>query len=441
MSSPTIRALSIGGRALLGRLLTPPYYLAIIGAMQLISLWSLQWRVGPIPLGIALVGFLVTLGILLSRRATDLVKQLTLLGFIGVVTVLPLVIIIVTRPHLGYTIEHDGLMQTESAIDRVLHGQRIYGIDWSQTPIGRFPWNLTPQGNPALHHYAYYPLTVLSAIPFRIATLILHIPFDYRMVLIGFLAIGIAATALLPIPAAGRMMVAIAVLIDPQVTTFFLMGRNDIAYLAMVLLTLALLARGRTALASLALGFGIALKPFALLVLPFLLLTIWLRWQGTPTSNRRREAMACVLALLAPAVLTIAPFFLADPGAFWRDTVLFTNGGIPDAYPINGQGFSAILYSLRIITHRTDAFPFGLFQVAAMLPALWFGLRLIVRRPTLASWLAAYTVLLFGFAFFSRFFNDNYAGDVIALVLCIPALRGIPLIPVRSLSAERRKAA
>src|SRR5438270_793410 len=308
-------SLSVGGRALLGRLLTPPYYLAIIEAMQLISLWSLQWRVGPIPLGIALVGFLVTLGILLSRRATDLVKQLTLLGFIGVVTVLPLVIIIVTRPHLGYTIEHDGLMQTESAIDRVLHGQRIYGIDWSQTPIGRFPWNLTPQGNPALHHYAYYPLTVLSAIPFRIATLILHIPFDYRMVLIGFLAIGIAETA------------------------------------------------------------------------------------------------------------------------------LFTNGGIPDAYPINGQGFSAILYSLRIITHRTDAFPFGLFQVAAMLPALWFGLRLIVRRPTLASWLAAYTVLLFGFAFFSRFFNDNYAGDVIALVLCIPALRGIPLIPVRSLSAERRKAA
>ena len=76
-----------------------------------------------------------------------------------------------------------------------------------------------------------------------------------------------------------------------------------------------------------------------------------------------------------------------------------------------------------------------------MLPALWFGLRLIVRRPTLASWLAAYTVLLFGFAFFSRFFNDNYAGDVIALVLCIPALRGIALIPVRSLSAERREAA
>jgi uncharacterized membrane protein len=428
--------------ALIARLLSPPYYLAIIGAMQLISLWALQWRVGLVPLALALIGLLLTLGALLSRRVTDGVKQLTLLGLTGIMSVLPVLVVIVTRPHLGFTFEHDGLMQTESAIDRVLHGQPIYGIDWSQTPIGKFPWDLTAQGNPAVHHYAYYPLTVLSAIPFKLATLVLHVPFDYRMVLLAFLAVGIVATALLPVSPAARMMVAIAVFINPQVTTYFFMGRNDIAFLAMVLLTLALLARGRTVLSSLALGVGIALKPFALLALPFLVLAIWLRWQRGFTRDRRREVVGCGLALTLPAILTIAPFFFADPGAFWRDTVLFTNGGIPDAYPINGQGFSAILYSLRVIAHRTDGFPFGIFQVAAMLPALWLGVRLILRRPTLASWIGAYTLLLFAFAFFSRFFNDNYAGDVIALALCVPALRGMRLIPAQgesSLPRSRRR--
>jgi uncharacterized membrane protein len=423
------------------RLLTPPYYLAVIGSLQLTNLWALQWRVGLAPVALGAGGLLVTLVVLLSRRIGDAVKQLALLGLVGIVTVLPVLIIIVTRPHLGLTIEHDGLLQTESAVDRVLHGQPIYGVDWSHTPIGRLPWYLTPQGNPAIHHYAYYPLTVLSAIPFRVVTLILHVPFDYRMVLLGFLAIGIVAAALLPVPATVRMMVAVALFIHPQITQFFFMGRNDIAYIAMVLLTLALLARGNTVLASLALGVGIALKPFALLALPFVLLTIWLRWQRSPAVNRRREAIACGLAIVGPAVVTIAPFFLADPAAFWRDTVLFTNGGIPDAYPINGDGFSNILLMLHVIPDRTAAFPFGPFQVAAMVPALWFGIRWIIRRPTLARWLAAYTLVFFAFAFFSRFFNDNYQGDVIALVCCIPALWGMPLIPLRVTPAERQRAA
>jgi len=426
---------------MVSRLITPPYFLAIVGAIQLIDLWAFQWRIGIIPVALGLVGLLLTLGVLLSRRATDIVKQLTLLGLIGVMTVLPVVIVIVTRPHVGYTIEHDGLMQTESAVDRVLHGQPIYGVDWSHTPMAGFRWDLTPTGNPALHHYVYYPLQVLGAIPFKLITEVFGLPFDFRMVLLGFLAIAVLATAVLPIPISGRLVVAIAIFINPQFTSYFFMGRNDIAFLSMILLTVALLARGRTVLACLALGVGIALKPFALLAVPFVLLAIRLRWIRLHGSNRTREAVACAIALTAPAILSIAPFFLANPGAFWRDTVLFTTGGIPDAYPINGVGFSAILYDMRIIHSRTADFPFGLFQLAATLPSLWLGLRWIIRRPTLARWLAAYTVLLFAFAFFSRFFNDNYRGDVIVLALSILGLRGVPLFQVGSRTVEERRAA
>jgi hypothetical protein len=122
------------------------------------------------------------------------------------------------------------------------------------------------------------------------------------------------------------------------------------------------------------------------------------------------------------------PFFLADPAAFWSDTVLYATGGIPDAYPIAGYGFGELLYERGLIAHRTDVFPFGLFQLAAMLPVLWFTARAFLRRPTIGRWMGGYACLLLAFTFFARFFNDNYAGVVISLLLCVRPLGGRWLI-------------
>ena len=401
------------------RLASPPLYLAVLGSLQLAVLWLLQAHFGTwLPLT-ATVALALVLALVALVRDRWLVKLWAVAGLSLFTAVVPALFEVIRRPRIGLTVEHDGMLQVESAIDRVLSGQPIYGVDWSATPLGSLPWDLTPGGNPALHHFAYLPLTVLAGIPFRMVSRVLGLPFDYRTVLAAFVVIGLVAIVLLPQSAQRRIMLLTAVFISPLITLYLWSGRNDVEFLAMLFVSLALLSRAHLVAASGALGLALALKPFAWPAVPLLLLLLILRWRHHRDS---RELIFGGLALLAPPLLTIAPFFLANPAAFIGDVILYTSGGVPDAYPIAGYGFAELLYNAHLIGHRTDAFPFALFQLAAVAPVLWLVLRAFNRRPTARQWLAGYAWLLLVFCFFARFFNDNYAAAVITLFLCLPAV-------------------
>src|SRR5436190_398518 len=127
-------------------------------------------------------------------------------------------------------------LTTPSVYLAVLGGQAIYGVDWSGTPMARLPWDLTSGGNPALHHMAYFPLTVLVGIPVRLLTGTLGLGFDYRIVLIAFALLGLFAIATLPVAAERRLMVLAAIYVSPLITLYLWSGRNDIEFLATVLL-------------------------------------------------------------------------------------------------------------------------------------------------------------------------------------------------------------
>ena len=416
------------------RLTTPLGYLAVLGGLQVVLLWVLSGHYG-YWLPLLATGGLITLLALLV--ATERHWRLKLLGIslLGALTAIgPTLVGIVQRPRIGLTMEHDGLLQVESAIDRLLKGQPIYGVDWSQTPMASIGWDLTPGANPALHHLAYYPLTVLLGIPFRLVTDALGLPFDYRVVLIAFAVLGLIAIIVLPISLERRFLLLTAIYASPLITLYLWAGRNDIQFLAVVLLTLMFLSRGHATLAAGALGVAIALKPFAWVALPFLLMVLLIRWRAR---HSRREVLASLAALVAVPAVTILPFFFANPAAFWTDVVLYTSGGVADAYPIAGYGFGELLYTLHLISRRTDSFPFAIFQLAAVVPVLWFSARAFLRRPTLACWMAGYACVLLAFTFFARFFNDNYAAVVITLLLCVLPLGDLTLQPAPARRAER----
>jgi len=179
------------------------------------------------------------------------------------------------------------------------------------------------------------------------------------------------------------------------------------------------------------------LKPFAWMAVPFLLLVLLIRWRA---QHSRREVVTSLVALAVTPIATIVPFVVANPHAFWTDVVLYTSGGIPDAYPIAGYGFGNLLYTLHVIARRTDAFPFLIFQLAAALPVLWLTARAFLRRPTIGRWMAGYAGVLLAFTFFARFFNDNYAAVVITLFLCVLPLGGLSLAPAPAVEAERLSA-
>ena len=419
------------------RLTTPVGYLGVLGALQVVLLWVLRGRYG---IWLAVASTATLLALLLLLRASTRRWRLKLWGvsLLGLLTAMgPTLIGILQRPRIGLTMEHDGLLQVESAVDRLLKGQPIYGVDWSNTPMAAFGWDLTPGPNPALHHLAYYPLTVLAGIPFRLLTDVLGLPFDYRLVLMAFGVIGLLAIITLPISQQRRFLLITAIFVSPMITLYLWSGRTDIQFLAIVLLTLTLLARGHPTFAAGALGIAVALKPFAWMAVPFLLLVLLIRWRA---QHSRREVVTSLVALAVTPIATIVPFLVANPRAFWTDIVLYTSGGIPDAYPIAGYGFGDLLYTLHVIARRTDAFPFLIFQLAAALPVLWLTARAFLRRPTIGRWMAGYAGVLLAFTFFARFFNDNYAAVVITLFLCVLPLGGLSLAPAPAVEAERLSA-
>ena len=416
------------------RLTTPFGYLSVLGGLEVLLLWVLREKYGVWLALVATVCLVALLGALFATKHLWRMKLAGITLLSSLTAIGPTLIGIEQRPRIGLTMEHDGLLQLESAVERLLHGQPIYGVDWSNTPMAAAGWNLTPGTNPALHHLAYYPLTVLIGIPFRLLTGAIGVPFDYRIVLIAFAILGLIAILSLPISLERRFLVVTAIYASPLITLYLWSGRTDIEFLAVVLMSLTLLSRGHFTWSAGVLGVAVALKPFAWVAVPFLLLLLVIRWRA---HHSRAEVVASLAALAIVPAATILPFFIANPTAFWTDTVLYTSGGVADAYPIAGYGFGAMLYAAQIITHNTDNFPFTIFQLAAALPVLWLMGRAFIRRPTVGSWMAGYAVLLLAVTFFARFFNDNYAAVVITLLLCVLPLGDLSLAPAPVVRADR----
>jgi hypothetical protein len=438
----------------IGMITVPFFYLAFFGGGQLLWLWT-QWpHFGLVVPAVATVGFgglLVWLRLPGSSRA----RYLALLALAGVMLIGPMIGAIATRSHIGLTFEYDGLAKAEVAVDRLLHGRQIYDVSWAGTQVDGYGYIFNGL---EVRHFNHLPLTVLAAVPVWFLSAATGIPFDYRMVLIAFATLGLTAVTAIRLPDDRRFMLVCAVFLNPALATITVTGHDDITYAVMLLAMLALLTHRRIVLACLALGIGIALKPFAALALPLLAIVLWrLRtFESLPRSRaeadvspspaRRAQArispspahgggsgwgpvFLCLVAVAAPSVLTIVPFLLWNAGAFFHEIVLFTNGGGADAYPISGFGFGALLVAFGLLRPQ-DYFPFGLLQAAVLAPMLLLGWRVLARRPTLGAFWALFTGMFFLFSFFARFFAHNYVAVLVAAAFCIAPLGDAPIMPL-----------
>jgi hypothetical protein len=412
-------------RRALHRITTPTGYLLLLGSGQIAWLWTerihfASWVPAAATLGlIALLAWLRFEG----RWAG---KYAGILALIGLMTIAPLVSTMVTRTQLGLSFENDGLAKAEVATDRLLQGKEIYGIDWHGTQVEGYShiWN-----GREVRHFNHLPMSVLVAIPVRVVTRALGMTFDYRMVLLLFVLIGMVAVSLLPIPLPARFLTACALFCSPVLPVMTITGHDDIMYVVMIVAGIALLARGRVLPACLAFGMGAALKPFGAVALPLALISLWQEWRRSSVFPRRQAAL-CLVASVAPAVLSIVPFLLWNAGAFWRDVVLFTNGGIPDAYPMTGFGLSGILVALGLL-NPTGYFPFLVLQLCGVGVVYWFAWRRAPEEPTLGRFMGLYTGAFLVFAFLARFFVDNYLAALLSLALCILPLGAAPLLSRR----------
>jgi uncharacterized membrane protein len=119
------------------------------------------------------------------------------------------------------------------------------------------------------------------------------------------------------------------------------------------------------------------------------------------TRAELRRAAVVFGGVLAACVL---PFLIADPVAFYEDTVKYGAG----TYKIVGYGLSAILVRLGVVDDRDGAYPFALIALLTWLPlTAWL---LIAQRRAGQLWVgaAAFAISILWLMFIGRTFNNYY---------------------------------
>ena len=311
---------------------------------------------------------------------------------------------------------NDSTYQAELGGELVLDGENPYGHDYTHSGLERF---YTRDGSEservrrdevALRHFAYFPGAVLSAAAWRL----LPEPFDdYRLLIL------LATLALLPAalmfrgPLGWRLALGAVLVCNPILVRSAWFGQNDALSLLLLVLAFALVTRRRFAWAAAALAGAILLKQFAVVALPFIALMV-------PKEEWKRAGLTFggVLAVCA------LPFVIADPGAFWDDTVKYGAG----TYKIVGYGLSAILIRLGILEDRDGSYPFVLIALLTWLPlTVWL---LYTQRRARELWIgaAAFALSILWLMFIGRTFNNYYlvwpmTGALVAALMALGTAR------------------
>jgi hypothetical protein len=316
---------------------------------------------------------------------------------------------------------HDGMFQTQVVAERLMTGHDPYGTDFTKTALVEW-FHYTPDGSAIAHHYVYFPLVVLLAVPVVALEGLAGLGSDLRPLT---LAISLAAAVVVfraPFSWRVRYLLLALLFLDPYFG--WMEGRNDILWLAPIVAATGLWMRDRRLAAATMIGVAAALKIFAWPFALFMALALLFRWRRREIAGR--EVVAVLAALCLPLTVTALPFLLWNPHAFIDDTAgwLMAN---PPGFPIYGFGLGEALYLTHLLPTTSSPFPFALVQAALGLPVLIAGVRALRRDVSIGNILGPATVMLAVIVVCGRFTNDNYLASLLFLfALTIAARRTVP---------------
>jgi Glycosyltransferase family 87 len=311
---------------------------------------------------------------------------------------------------------NDSTFQIELAGDLVRHGHNPYGYDYERT--GLVQWYQAAGFDPsfrqvALQHFAYFPGTALTAAAWGAFS---DQAGDYRFfVTLTTLAL-FAAFLLFRAPLAWRLALGSIAAANPLAVRAAWFGTADTPSLLCLVLAFALMSRRRFVWAALLLGLAVLLKQFALVAVPFFVVALL---AFRPARAVWRNA---AVAFVVPLLVGILPFFAADPGAFWRDTI--TYGG--STYRIIGYGLSNLLLKADVVNDRFGYYPFFWLALFVWLPVTVWLLWNQRRAGRLWGAPAAFAVSIFVLFFVSRVFQTSYLIWPLTAILVAVALAADP---------------
>lgn len=327
---------------------------------------------------------------------------------------------------------HDGLIQTEIAIQYLLDGLNPYTEDYIDTPMADFPGNEPPLTDAPLYHNAYLPFLFIGSIPFYLLSQATLGWYDQRFVyLLAYSVILLVLPGLVGKPR-DKLALLIAFGLNFLFVYYLADGRNDVMIMLWLVLALLFLHRQHVGASALVIGLAIATKHQAILFLPFYLVYLLPK---RPRFSDLLQLLKKTWPMFAVVTIIILPFLVWDSASFLDDTVFYLTGAGENSFPMKGWGFSTLLLAFNLVTDPEAAFPFWLFELLFGLPTLLWLLWRQWRENHLQNLLIGFAIFSFVFQFFSRFFSDNYF--VFTLQLLVIAYFAEPTTHQPSRSAMR----
>lgn len=296
---------------------------------------------------------------------------------------------------------NDSTYQIEIAGDLVLDGENPYGNDYRFSGMERFysfdgtASKRIREREVALEHYAYFPGTAIVSAGWRLLPRPLD---DFRVFVLLMTLGGFAAAMAFRAPLPWRLAVGAVVVANPIAVRSAWFGQNDAPSITLMILAFALLSRGRLRWAAASLAGAVLLKQFAVVAVPFFALMLVTR------DVDRDELKRCAAVFSAVVGAGVLPFLIADPVAFYEDTVKFGAG----TYKIVGYGLSGMLVRAGILEDRDGTYPFALIALLTWAPlTAWL---LLCQHRTRELWVgaAAFSISILVLLFIGRTFNNYY---------------------------------
>lgn len=319
---------------------------------------------------------------------------------------------------------NDSSYQIELAGDLLKDGSNPYGHDYRSSGMERFYTfdghvsERVRQREVALRHYAYFPGTAITAAPWRL----LPAPFDdYRLLIVLATLAGLVAAMAFRAPLSWRLCVGALLVANPIAVRSAWFGQNDAPSLTLLVLAFALATRGRWRWAAASLAAAVLFKQFALVAAPFLAAL------AVQQGVMRPELRRAVLVFGGVLAVGVLPFLLADPGAFYDDTVKFGTG----TYRIVGYGLSGLLVRAHIVADRDGAYPFVPIVLLTWLPLTVWLVRAQLRSREAWIGAAGFAISILWLMFIGRTFNNYYlvwpmTGAAIAALLYAASASSLP---------------
>ncbi|MCA1554621.1 MAG: hypothetical protein LC737_09605, partial [Chloroflexi bacterium] len=281
----------------------------------------------------------------------------------------------------------------------------------------------------ALYHYPYLPWTFLFSLPFSLGSNAALGWFDERCVYLLLFALMLGMVLHLAQTPSAKLGLLMVLGLNPIMGSDVIFGQNDSFVLFWIVCAfwLANMREPHRVLSSAAFALACASKPTAWFLAPFYF--VYAMRDAHIGIPRPWSAVRRLLLFAVVFLLIVLPFALWDPYNFYDDVWAWSAGTSPTAYQIRGWGLSNLVLALNLVPTRLAYFPFWIPELIVSLPLLVLMLRRQWLDNTLANVAWHGGILLFAFAFASRFLNENYLGFIVALLAlgtCLDARDPMP---------------